>query len=227
MTYRTRILLINNQNQINKNVQEILSTLPNTSLRTTPTFRKASKLINQTHTDLILICSDLGKKKTLAFCENIRNTKPTKTEILILTNENTLEHLLPYLHHGANYISTIPINKTHLSLLIQQSCSLIQTNSSKPLTHGNIHLYSKQKYLKYKNSKIFITETEALIIKYILTEKRNCKTEDIRKYISSKRGHTSQEYIQTNMGRLRKKIRDQFGLDLIKNKYRDGYYITI
>jgi DNA-binding response OmpR family regulator len=81
--------------------------------------------------------------------------------------------------------------------------------------------------MTYRNSKILLTENETVILEYILNQKDYCSLDNIFIYLNKQGINIHEDSLRVCISRLRKKILKQTGLDIIKNRYGIGYYISI
>ena len=84
-----------------------------------------------------------------------------------------------------------------------------------------------QKEMYIRQSRIFLTNFEALFINYILDNSGYCNLESFTKYLSKVYGRKVQrKCIVVYIGRLRRKIYYQTGDKIIKSKYSFGNFIN-
>ncbi len=138
---------------------------------------------------------------------------------------NPIENLLDY---RARLVIAKPVEKiTVESILIKNIVSLRDNVFDFKKYHGLI-LNEKYQYAIYNDCKIFLSQTECLLLSILMDQGCVIKCWDIMKAIENKTGQKiSEASLRVCICRVKKKFKNSVGLNIIGNKYGVGYFITI
>jgi len=93
--------------------------------------------------------------------------------------------------------------------------------------HG-IYLNERSNYVIFNDCKIFLSDTETVLLSLLMEEGRYLRCEDIKRGLENK---TDKIYMTESVRIYVQRIREKFlagtGINVIGNKYSRGYYITV
>ena len=176
------------------------------------------KKYSQTDVACLKIIESVGKK----ISKNI--------PIVLITQECSFENLKHYLSNGIESVIYKPVNKSLLESLIFKYTLQLKDTEVFNQYHG-IKLYPNLKIAYYNDCKIFLSDIETSLLS-ILMPKENEITffslKTLKELLNEKLMFTiSDTYLRVTISRLRSKFERVSGLNIIKNKYGRGYYISI
>lgn len=91
-----------------------------------------------------------------------------------------------------------------------------------------LFLHKLHKYIKYKNNVVFLSNTEFLLMEYLVITNNYLSTENIVNYLKNNKEKEYNKACATVLiNRLSRKIFKGFGLKIIKSRYGMGYYLSI
>ncbi len=139
--------------------------------------------------------------------------------------DNPIENLLNY---GTHLIIPKPIERiTVESILMKNIVNLRDRHFDFKKYHGLI-LNEKYQYAIYNECKIFLSQTECLLLSILMEQKCVMKCSDIMKAMENKTGQKiSENSLRVSICRIKKKFKNSVGFNIIGNKHGVGYFITI
>ena len=172
--------------------------------------------------DLIFLDFDTICKWDTDFSNLFSNLKRTNYECkLILAYSVRIESLLlNCFKNGIDDCIKKPFSNAELLVRIFKNLSLI--DNSDFMEFHNLKLYINQKSLVINNIKILLSIKESLVLICLFQREGLVSLSMISKSLSSNDSAT-----RMCINRLRKKIYEDTGLDIIKCRYGIGYYIAI
>lgn len=154
----------------------------------------------------------------------IKHTFPL-TPIITICEEGS--NFKSFFLQGSDYIIEKPVNTELVEALLFKNLTELKEIGEINRYHG-ITLHTKEDFAYYNDCKIFLSNIESIILCTLISKKDCVSIVDFRNLIRSKINiEISDVYIKVSISRLRNKLREVSGLNLIRNKYSKGYYITI
>lgn len=138
---------------------------------------------------------------------------------------NPIEKLINY---GTHLVIPKPVEKIMVeSILIKNIVSLRDLSFDFRKYHGLI-LNERYQYVIYNECKIFLSQTECLLLSILMEEECEMKCFEIIKAIENKTGQKiSENSLRVSICRIKKKFKNTLGFNIIGNKHGIGYFITI
>ncbi len=223
------VLLIESNQQLRSIIRNILKQVPEINIIERNKLEKADLFLKEKSVNLIITNSNVANISSLSFCKNFKTKYSTlSTNIVVITKNKDLKHLLGYLENGADYILSLPFKPEYLILIVKKCCGLINSKIETEIRYKNLLINKNKRYLIYKEVLIKLSIIEYLMLELLFKEKSSINTYEIQKYLNYKfKEVIPQKYIYLYISRINKKFEKQTGLKLIKNEYRVGYYLAI
>lgn len=138
---------------------------------------------------------------------------------------NPIEYLVNY---GTHLVIPKPIERITIeSILIKNTASLRDRRFNFKKYHGLI-LNEEYQYIIYNECKIFLSQTESLLLSIIMEQECVMKCSEIMKAIENKNGQKiSESSLRVCICRIKKKSKNTLGFSIIGNKHGVGYFITV
>lgn len=138
---------------------------------------------------------------------------------------NPIEKLINY---GMHLIIPKPIETILVeSILIKNIVSLRDRSFDFRKYHGLI-LNERYQYAIYNECKIFLSQTECLLLSILMEEGCVMKCFEIMQAIENKTEQKiSENSLRVSICRIKRKFKNTLGLNIIGNKHGVGYFITI
>ncbi len=128
---------------------------------------------------------------------------------------------------GSDYIIEKPVNTELVEALLFKNLTELKEIGEVNRYHG-ITLHTQEDFAYYNDCKIFLSNIESIILCILISKRDFVSVRDLKILIRSKINiEISDVYLKVTISRLRNKLRQVSGLNLIKNKYSKGYHITI
>lgn len=117
------------------------------------------------------------------------------------------------------------------SILSKYTNTLRDRGSLDCKKHHALTVNIDQQYATWENCKIFLSQKECLLLSLLVDrakEDNPLKCKELKNGLSNIIGQdVSEKCIRICIHRIRKKFKEQVGLDIIKNRYGVGYYIAV
>jgi DNA-binding response OmpR family regulator len=152
------------------------------------------------------------------------------TPIFIISDEENetyypIEQLLNY---GIHLIMQKPLKRITLESIFYKYIRSLKDQNFDFKKYNGLILNEKFQYAIYNNCKIFLSETECLLISILIEEGCILKSSEIKNILEEKQGKKlSKASVRICIHRIRRKFKDTTGINLIGNKYGRGYYLSI
>lgn len=173
--------------------------------------------------DLIILDLNLPGMDGLAVMEHVRREKPDQ-RILILSARSDIEDRILGMDLGANDYITKPFHFRELEARVR---ALLRRNFSQldPLLRcGNLTYDTAKKIMYYGGRELDLTPKELLILEYLLYHKgATVCAEELIDHVWSSDADLFSLSLKTHISRLRKKLLDQTGAELIATQRGNGY----
>lgn len=160
----------------------------------------------------------------------IRKNLSQNIPVILISYECSFSKLKTYLSNGLDSVLYKPLNKSLVEALILKY-TLKLKDSEVFYEYHNIKLYPNLKIAYYNECKIFLTDIETSILSTLLPKESNdifCPLKTLKTSVKNELNFTlSDTYLRVTISRLRSKFQKVSNLNIIKNKYRRGYYISI
>lgn len=165
--------------------------------------------------------------KTVSF---IRENLSQNIPIVLISYECSFSKLKMFLSNGLDSVLYKPLKKSLVEALILKY-TLKLKDSEVFYKYHNIKLYPNLKIAYYNECKIFLTDIETSVLSTLLPKESSNIFYPLKTLKTSVRNDLnftlSDTYLRVTISRLRSKFQKVSNLNIIKNKYRRGYYISI
>ena len=227
-----QILCITNNYEYKNSLHIIFSSHHNISVLFIHSIQQAIQAIKSKRYYIILIDEGISSTTTstdfeqflsliASFCMNLN------TVIIVPRLNNNC--FCKYIKLGFTYIADIETAQYMIPAILEY---MEEFKTKRPLPQQinskGLSIYPKQNTISFKGCKILMSDTWILILLFLVNHGGYCSLNAIQRHIESVQGKNfSDSYIQVNIYRLSKKIKDTTGLKIIKNRYRIGYYLVL
>lgn len=181
---------------------------------------------NKYHIKIIFIDQNiyLNTSEIQILYNKVRHTFPLTPIITICDGGSNFK---TFFLQGSDYIIEKPMNIELVEALLFKNLSELKDMDEINRYHG-ITVNTKEEYAYYNDCKIFLSNIESIILCILISKRDFVSVRDLKILIRSKINiEISDVYLKVTISRLRNKLRQVSGLNLIKNKYSKGYHITI
>lgn len=176
--------------------------------------------------DLIILDLNLPGMDGLEVMQHIRKEKPDQ-RILILSARCDLEDRILGMDLGSNDYMTKPFHFKELEARVR---ALLRRNFSQidPLIRcGGLVYDTAKKTAYYGQAELSLTPKELSILEYLLYHKETTvSAEELIDHVWSSEADQFSLSLKTHMSRLRKKLQEQTGSEIISTQRGSGYRIT-
>lgn len=173
--------------------------------------------------DLIILDLNLPGMDGLEVMKHVRKEKPDQ-RILILSARSDLDDRILEMDLGANDYITKPFHFKELEARVR---ALLRRNFSQidPLIRcGKLTYDTAKKAVYYDERELVLTPKELLIMEYLLYHKGiTVSAEELIDHVWSSDADLFSLSLKTHMSRLRKKLLEQTGAELISTQRGSGY----
>ncbi|MEO5977474.1 MAG: response regulator transcription factor [Chryseolinea sp.] len=221
-----RILLIEDDPNINQNIREALSA-ENYEVESVYDGLLGERLLKKNEYDCVILDVNLPGRTGYELCRDYRKYNVT-TPVLMLTAFDEIEDKVQGFESGADDYLTKPFYTQELVLRIQ---SLIRRVSSPkadvitPLVSGDLVIYQANKKVLRNNTEILLTPREyQILVRLVLSKGEIVTKKELIDEIWGRTFDANTNTIEVYINFLRKKIDKPFGKDSIKTKIGFGYY---
>ncbi|MEP6734210.1 MAG: response regulator transcription factor [Chryseolinea sp.] len=221
-----RILLIEDDPNINQNIREALSA-ENYEVESVYDGLLGERLLKKNEYDCVILDVNLPGRTGYELCRDYRKYNVT-TPVLMLTAFDEIEDKVQGFESGADDYLTKPFYTQELVLRIQ---SLIRRVSSPkadvitPLVSGDLVIYQANKKVVRSNTEILLTPREyQILVRLVLSKGEIVTKKELIDEIWGRTFDANTNTIEVYINFLRKKIDKPFGKDSIKTKIGFGYY---
>jgi len=175
--------------------------------------------------DVIVLDLMLPKKSGLAVLQEIRHSR-RNPEVLILSARDQTPDRIAGLQQGADDYLVKPFSFDELHARIQALVRRRFNQKSPVLKLANISIDTSL-HIAYSGADCFaFTPTEMSILEYLaLNRGRVISPERLHNQVYDTNSYSSKNAIEVHISGLRKKLREQGVLDLIRTKRGFGYFI--
>ncbi len=160
----------------------------------------------------------------------IRKDFPLTIPIILITQEYSFSKLKLFLSNGIESVLYRPINTSLIESILFKYTLKLKDSETFYEYHG-IKLYPNLKIAYYNDCKIFLSDIEASILSILIPKEDDIifYSLDHLKNILREQSHftVSDTYLRVSISRLRAKFEAVSNLNIIKNRYGRGYYISI
>mgnify|MGYP001415228427 CR=1 FL=1 len=187
------------------------------------------KSIQNNKPDLVIVDLELGDLRGETICTELRKSySDQELPIIILTGEKSYESVVTCLNSGADDYITKPFNADELLARINARLRSTQNTPSKSiLTCADLELNTETLEVSRGGKKIELTAKEFELLKFLLINKDRILTRE--KLLNAVWGYSiivNTRVVDVHVGKLRKKIDEGYGKELIDTMRGFGYKIT-
>lgn len=184
----------------------------------TPSINEARELFEQRDYSLVLIHVGHAQLESLSFCRAIR--ADSTVPIVMLTDRDEIVDEEMVLSAGADDYVTKPITPRILTSRVTQQIKRGETQRAPRaniLTWGELEMDLSQHRFKVGGKEVMLTNTEYQFLQLLMANPKRVFTRaQIVDSIAAFRGGASDHVVDNHASRLRKKIRDVGGPDVIE-----------
>lgn len=212
MDWRRSILLCIENENLRNQVIEILNKYQLTFTNT----------LCDKHFDLIIYQGSISKIHSLI----VENTvKSYGNKYLLVPNKEIMSLSDDIL---IKFDEVILIDELSILLKYKVEKLFYESQKSPIIAQNGLFLHKVHKYIKYKNNVIFLSNTEFLLMEYLVITNNYLSTQNIVNYLKNNKEKEYNKACATVLiNRLSRKIFKGFGLKIIKSRYGMGYYLSI
>ena len=226
-----KILCITNNFAYKEQLRQISSSHPNISFIF---ISNISNVIRDLHTQkftLVIIDESCFSKNIVLSCQLL------SALIALCMNQYTLiivprldeVYFAKYIKQGFTYIVDMATTKYLLPAVLKYIEEFkFQRPQPEKISHKGLVLDTQSNYIIFKNCKIHMHSMWIVILHFLIKQERCCDIAKIQKYLEMIfERPISQSCISANIHRLNKQVKCTTGLDIIKNRYGVGYYLSL
>jgi DNA-binding response OmpR family regulator len=176
--------------------------------------------------DVILLDWRMPKVSGIEVCRYIRESG-SKVPIILLTALSQVKNKVEALNLGADDYVTKPFSFDELAARINAVVRRYQSNTNE-LIFNDITLDLIGRKVKTPRGEIYLSGKEFDLIKYFILHKGSIMSkEDICKEVWGVNFVPSTNVVEATVKNLRRKIEDNYGKNLIKSIYGEGYLFIV
>ncbi len=176
--------------------------------------------------DVILLDWRMPKVSGIEVCRYIRESG-SKVPIILLTALSQVKNKVEALNLGADDYVTKPFSFDELAARINAVVRRYQSNTNE-LIFNDITLDLIGRKVKTPRGEIYLSGKEFDLIKYFILHKGSIMSkEDICKEVWGVDFVPSTNVVEATVKNLRRKIEDNYGKNLIKSIYGEGYLFIV
>ena len=176
--------------------------------------------------DVILLDWRMPKVSGIEVCRYIRESG-SKIPIILLTALSQVKNKVEALNLGADDYVTKPFSFDELAARINAVVRRYQSNTNE-LIFNDITLDLIGRKVKTPRGEIYLSGKEFDLIKYFILHKGSIMSkEDICKEVWGVNFVPSTNIVEATVKNLRRKIEDNYGKNLIKSIYGEGYLFIV
>ena len=176
--------------------------------------------------DVILLDWRMPKVSGIEVCHYIRESG-SKVPIILLTALSQVKNKVEALNLGADDYVTKPFSFDELAARINAVVRRYQSNTNE-LIFNDITLDLIGRKVKTPRGEIYLSGKEFNLLKYFILHKGSIMSkEDICKEVWGVNFVPSTNIVEATVKNLRRKIEDNYGKNLIKSIYGEGYLFIV
>lgn len=221
-----RILLIEDDPNINQNIREALSA-ENYEVESVYDGLLGERLLKKNEYDCVILDVNLPGRTGYELCRDYRKHNIT-TPVLMLTAFDEIEDKVQGFESGADDYLTKPFYTQELILRIQSLMRRVaspKSDLSTPLVSGDLVIYQGNKKVLRNNTEILLTPREyQILVRLVLSKGEIVTKKELIDEIWGRAFDANTNTIEVYINFLRKKIDKPFGKDSIRTKIGFGYY---
>ena len=162
----------------------------------------------------------------LKMVECIKKKLNSNLPIIIITEECSFQKLKIFLNSGIDSVLYKPIKKSLLESIIFKYTLCLKDSEIYYKYHG-IKIYPNLKIAYYNECKIFLSDIESSVLSLLIPKENEILFYSLKMLKESLYIQISDTYLRVTISRLRTKFKKVSGLNIIKSRYKRGYYISI
>ncbi len=160
----------------------------------------------------------------------IKKDFPLTIPIILITQEYSFSKLKLFLSNGIESVLYRPINISLIESILFKYTLKLKDSETFYEYHG-IKLYPNLKIAYYNDCKIFLSDIEASILSILIPKENDIifyPLNTLKSILKEQLYFTmSDTYLRVSISRLRAKFEAVSNLNIVKNRYGRGYYISI
>ncbi|KKP77877.1 MAG: hypothetical protein UR73_C0008G0003 [candidate division WS6 bacterium GW2011_GWF1_35_23] len=154
--------------------------------------------------------------------------KNLSDSVIIFCEEISQEQIYLYYRYRINNIFFLSSINLFLEPTVKKILSLIPETNDMILRDRGISLYLSDNYAIYRGCRILLSNTEKLILNYLLKKCSLCTKEELVIYLSNiLQREIPVGYLTVNISRLRRKFIKHTGINIVKSRNGFGYYLSV
>jgi DNA-binding response OmpR family regulator len=222
MNKSIRVLLVQEEKQLSDIMYNYLSL--SFCTRRISNISKIHNFLSETHFHIIILDTKNRYGNSLEVCRYIK--KNTSSKVIFISKHDDIDTKERCFESGADDFLKKPFFPKELMIRINKLLGVY--NKKEKIECKGLTLNKTDKTLSINNNCVILSNSEYLIIEYMLTNNEIHQTNNLIKYISSeKEKEISVSALTVLIKRLRTKLNKGTGMELIKNRYGRGYYLGI
>lgn len=175
--------------------------------------------------DLIVLDLNLPKMDGFTVLKNIRHENK-EIAVLILSARDGIEDKVKGLDLGANDYLTKPFHFEEFEARVRSLLRRKTVVENSVLTHDSLSLNTATREVMVNNMPFALTTKEIALLEYLLLHKgRVIKLEEIIEHVWDSNADMFSNSVRVHMSSLRRKLKNQMGIDPIQNIIGEGYVI--
>lgn len=185
---------------------------------------------------IFLDISNLNFTTLQSYITNLKETY-LGLPIFIITDGQVLKESSRYcptnfiLNHTSFLIVQKPIKEITIKSILFKHMNTLKDRSLDCKKYHGLILDQNQHFAVYNRCKIILTKKETVLLSILIDYSNEEQKVDLSKIkneiLNRENRETSKACIRICIHRIRKKFKEEIGLNIIGNKYGVGYYITI
>lgn len=188
-------------------------------------FNEAINLLRKHTVDLACLDIMLPDGNGLEICRIIRKEYPD-VKIIVLSKKSKIEDRLSVFNIGADDYLPKPFFVQELSARINR---LVKKKENQYIiSKESLKLDTDSSTISLSNNLSKVTKGQVVILKTILTcSTKYTSLETIQKaFLTYSIKAPSKESLKVSISRLNKKVKREWGMDILRSRYGFGYYLT-
>jgi DNA-binding response OmpR family regulator len=221
--HKYQVLILEPNNRVRGVIKNLLTQYEYFQIHEAENLKRAERILKSYHIDIVLAEVLYIDGRLMDLLEDTENEFP---KFIIVSKHNNIELQEQFFRFGAQDYITKPFNPDHLRLRILKSLSLLEKCPVKNHTIMDLDKYRREVIINKVRIKLTLTEFQ--IINILIENDCYCRNKELLKYLSTNKGYQLKpNALRIAIKRLRDKFRRTTGMEIIKNKHGQGYFIAI
>lgn len=222
-----KIILVEDDINLAKQVQEALQRF-NYEVYLIENFQTIDEFVFEIDPHLVIMDINLPFQDGFYWTTQIRS-KSTVPILFMSSRDEKLEKVMAMSIGADDYITKpidLELTMMKIQAILRRAYDYESVESNDNLTYDGLVLDLKKFQIRYNDKKVDLTKNEYKILqKLMMTPGEFVDREDLMNYLWDNDSFIDDNAFNVNLSRLRKKIYDIYGDDLIETKRKVGYRI--